>query len=163
MDQVGDVMPVLMSPSSRHETDVQGSVARQRITRPRATILSTMYQPTSRLQAGREGAPRSPARGSSGGLRLAVFVAVAMIAGCKSNKRILNPTVERNPVVFESPQGADAFEQALDERYDAGEADIKQLRARLSRNAFFNQQIKVADRDNDGIITDVEAGRYAKK
>lgn len=92
-----------------------------------------------------------------------ILLSVAVLGlGCSSKKKILNPTVDRNPVVFESAQAAELFEDELDDRYDSGEADIAQMQARLSRNAFFNQQIKVADRDNDGIITDVEAWRYAK-
>lgn len=88
--------------------------------------------------------------------------AALALSGCGSNKTILNPTVERTPIVFESPEAAEVFEDELDDRYDSGEADIAQLRGRLSRNAFFNQQIKVADRDNDGIITDAEAQAYAE-
>lgn len=92
-----------------------------------------------------------------------LVLGVAVLStGCSSNRRILNPTVERQPIVFESPQAADAFEEALDDRYDDGEADIAQLRGRLSKNAFFNQQIKVADSNGDGVITDEEAWRYAK-
>lgn len=91
----------------------------------------------------------------------ASLLAVALV-GCASNKTILNPTVERTPIVFESESAREAFEDELDDRYDSGEADIAQLRGRLSRNAFFNQQIKVADRDNDGIITDAEAQAYGE-
>ncbi len=95
--------------------------------------------------------------------RIGLVLGVAVIVtGCSSNRRILNPTVDRTPIVFESDQGANAFEEALDERYDDGEADIAQLRGRLSRNAFFNQEIRVADSNGDGVITDLEAWRYAK-
>ena len=62
--------------------------------------------------------------------------------------------------MFESEAASEAFEEELDDRYDGGEADIGPVR--LSRNAFFNQQIEVADRDNDGIITEREAERYAR-
>ncbi len=92
-----------------------------------------------------------------------LLLGVAVLGtGCSSKKKILNPTVERNPIVFESPQAAETFEDELDDRYDAGEADVAQLRGRLSLNAFFNQQVKRADHDRDGIITDVEAWRYAE-
>jgi hypothetical protein len=82
-------------------------------------------------------------------------------AGCADNKKILSPNIERTPVVFESPAAAEAFEDELEDRYDGGEADVQQ-NSRYSLNAFFNQQIRKADRDNDGIITEVEAQRYAK-
>jgi hypothetical protein len=85
-----------------------------------------------------------------------------LVGGCGTEPRILNPTVERNPIVFESPLAAEVFEEELDDRYDSGEADIEPLRGRLSRNAFFNQEVKKADTDNDGILTDVEVTRYAK-
>jgi hypothetical protein len=91
-----------------------------------------------------------------------LFSAMAAL-GCKDKLRILNPRVTRNPVVFETPQGAGAFEDALDERYDRGDADVKQVRGRLSKNAFFNQQIERADENGDGIISDKEALRYVER
>ncbi len=84
------------------------------------------------------------------------------LLGCSGNVRIVNPTVERRPVVFESSAAESAFEEELQDRYDDGEADVKQPAGRLSLNAFFNDQVKVADRDNDGIITDSEAQRYGE-
>ena len=95
--------------------------------------------------------------------RTAVILALLALAGCKAKVRILNPNVPRNPVVFESPEGADAFDSALDERYDRGDADIKPVRGRLSKNAFFNQQIEKVDENGDGIISDLEASGYLKR
>ena len=64
-----------------------------------------------------------------------MLLALLALAGCKQKVRILNPNVPRNPIVFESPEGADAFDTALDERYDRGDADIKPVKGRLSKNA----------------------------
>jgi hypothetical protein len=92
-----------------------------------------------------------------------MLLALLALAGCKQKVRILNPNVPRNPIVFESPEGADAFDTALDERYDRGDADIKPVKGRLSKNAFFNQQIEKVDENGDGIISDLEASRYLKR
>lgn len=93
---------------------------------------------------------------------MSVVSVVSVVAGCRSNLRILNPGVERAPIVFESPAAAETFERELEDRYDDGDADVPALGGRLSLAAFFNQEIKVADRDNDGIITEAEAERYAE-
>ena len=92
-----------------------------------------------------------------------MLLALLALASCKEKVRILNPNVPRNPVVFESPEGADAFDNALDERYDRGDADVKPVKGRLSKNAFFNQQIEKVDENGDGIISDLEASRYLKR
>ena len=82
--------------------------------------------------------------------------------GCAKEQRILNPDVDRDPVVFESDEGMSAFEEELESRYEDGQADIAQLQGRLSLNAFFNQQVQRADRNGDGIISDSEAQRYSQ-
>jgi hypothetical protein len=94
---------------------------------------------------------------------LVLLAALAATAGCKDKMGTLNPSVPRNPIVFESPQGEDAFEASLDERYDRGDADVKLLRARLSKNAFFNQQIEKADENGDGILSDTEVVSYQRR
>ena len=107
--------------------------------------------------------PFAPLAARAASVAACTFLVICAAApGCASNYRILNPSVERTPMVFESPQAASVFEDELDERYDSGDADIPQRQGRLSRNAFFNQQIQVADSNNDGVITDIEAWRYAK-
>jgi hypothetical protein len=92
-------------------------------------------------------------------LTLALAVSTAAL-GCGSNLLVLNPRVARSPAVYESDQAAHAFKQAVDERYENGEAIIGKT-AQLSENAFFNQQLQVADGNIDGIISDGEAHRYA--
>ena len=94
---------------------------------------------------------------------LALVALGVALGGCKAKVRILNPNVPRNPVVFESPEGADAFDDALEERYDRGDADIKPVKGRLSKNAFFNQQIEKVDENGDGIISDLEASGYLQR
>lgn len=85
------------------------------------------------------------------------------LGGCSSDtKRVLNPQVEKNPVVYESPEAAKTFDNAVRDRYDHGGGVIRTLRAQLSRNAYFNRQVVVADTDLDGIISDREAYRYAE-
>jgi hypothetical protein len=89
-----------------------------------------------------------------------LIAAVVALSACGGAKRILNPTVQRSPVVFESDQAMSAFEAALAARYDGGAADLPP--GRLSQNAFFNREIIHADTDGDGIISDAEAMRYAE-
>lgn len=93
---------------------------------------------------------------------LLLFAGVALM-GCSHQARVLNPKVARAPVVFESPNAADTFEDALEERYDDGAARVASKSGVLSQNAFFNREITVADRDGDGIISDREALRYADR
>ena len=88
-----------------------------------------------------------------------VIAAAAALVACGGPTRILNPTVQRSPVVFESDQAMSAFESALAARYAGGAADLPP--GRLSQNAFFNREIAEADVDGDGIISDAEALRYA--
>jgi outer membrane murein-binding lipoprotein Lpp len=97
--------------------------------------------------------------------RLALFallLAPTFVAGCAERQaRVLNPKVGRAPVVFESNVAASTFEEALEDRYDDGAAKIATLHAQLSQNAFFNREVTAADLDSDGIISDLEAHRYA--
>ena len=92
---------------------------------------------------------------------LLILLAGAALAGCSHEAVVLNPKVARAPVVFESPQAADTFDEAHEDRYDDGAARVATLRGVLSENAFFNREVAIADRDGDGIISDHEALRYA--
>jgi hypothetical protein len=85
-------------------------------------------------------------------------------AGCAEAPTgpVLNPTVSRSPVVFESARGQSTFEKAVTERYRDGGGYIQSMHARLSKNAFFNQNVQLADTDGDGIISDREAQEYAE-
>jgi hypothetical protein len=95
---------------------------------------------------------------------LIAIVLPALLIGCAGTpRRVLNPRVNKSPVVFESPRAAEAFERSVDKRYDKGEAVIKKQSATLSRNAFFNREVLEADTDLDGIISEREAYRYAEK
>jgi hypothetical protein len=80
------------------------------------------------------------------------------LAGCAKHERVLNPKVSTTPVVFESDQAQSAFGDAVRDRYDAGGAERPP--GKLSKNAYYNQEIAEADRDGDGIISDSEAYRY---
>lgn len=86
---------------------------------------------------------------------------VLALAACGEPTRILNPSVHRMPVVFESDRAMSRFEDALRDRYEDGAADLPP--GRLSRNAFFNREIEHVDGDGDGIISDAEVELYASK
>jgi hypothetical protein len=87
-------------------------------------------------------------------------LAAALLIGCGGSSRIVHPKVSRTPVVFESTEAASAFTDEVSERYERGDAQFEKAGWRLSQNAFFNEQVGVADANRDGIITDVEAIRY---
>ncbi|MCA9618380.1 MAG: hypothetical protein KC731_05145 [Myxococcales bacterium] len=93
---------------------------------------------------------------------LAIVVALVALAGCSKQSRVLNPKVQETPMLFESAQASETFRDALQDRYESGEADVTALRGRLSRNAFFNREVMLADMDGDGIISDREAVHYAQ-
>lgn len=92
---------------------------------------------------------------------LLLLLASLALMGCSHEALVLNPKVARAPIVFVSPQAADTFDDALEDRYDDGAARVATLRGVLSQNAFFNREVAVADQDGDGIISDHEALRYA--
>jgi len=88
-------------------------------------------------------------------------LAAVLLGGCADNLRIVDPTVSRTPIVFESDVAASTFKEEVVDRYDSGDARIDRGGWKMSENAFFNLQIGVADGDSDGIITDLEATQYA--
>ena len=92
---------------------------------------------------------------------LVLLLLLAACGGPEVQGPVLNPTVTRSPVVFESSMAESTFVKSMDERYKEGEGYVQSMHARLSKNAFYNQHVQIADRDGDGIITDREASEYA--
>ncbi len=91
-----------------------------------------------------------------------VLLLLLAACGAEAQVPVLNPTVERSPVVFESSRAESVFVKSLDQRYEDGEGYVQSMHARLSKNAFYNQHVQIADQDGDGIITDAEAAEYAE-
>jgi len=97
-------------------------------------------------------------------LALVAAALASMACACAPAKvRIVNPGVDRTPVVFESRGASHTFEQALKIHYDDGAAQLGSPQVQWSRNAFFNQQVSLADSNADGIISDFEAVSYAQE
>jgi hypothetical protein len=83
---------------------------------------------------------------------LALAIApVTLLVACAAPHKVPE-TVERTPVVFESDDAEQLFDEAASDRYDH----------HGSRNAHYNHELNRADRDGDGIITDDEAQHYAQ-
>lgn len=111
-------------------------------------------------------------------LPLALFVATlpAVAGGClimSSNEKIVGVDDPRVPVDFESDDGFVTFHQAV-RRHDTesarrlGESDIaipfilaSSTERQLSDNAYFNRQVKSADVNDDGVLSDLEVRAYA--
>ncbi|HHH30594.1 MAG TPA: hypothetical protein ENK57_19940 [Polyangiaceae bacterium] len=95
---------------------------------------------------------------------LALSITFALVCGCAEDRGlILNPNVPRNPVVYESPWGAETFEDAIRSRWNDGEGVLPGKKGMLSLNAFFNRELELADVDGDGILNDREVASYAKR
>lgn len=91
-------------------------------------------------------------------------ISSAVLAGCAEDRGlILNPNVPRNPVVYESPWGAETFEDAIRSRWNDGEGVLPNNQGMLSLNAFFNRELELADVDGDGILNDREVASYADR
>jgi hypothetical protein len=91
-----------------------------------------------------------------------------------SRVAVLEPNAQRVQVRFESANAQAAFESAMAERYAHGDAVKRSSasstvpllwgsedKAVLSENAFYNEQIGMADLDRDGAVSEVEADAYA--
>ena len=91
-----------------------------------------------------------------------------------SRVAVLEPDAQRVQARFESPNAQAAFDLALAERHARGDAVKRSSasstvpllwgsedRAVLSENAFYNEQIGVADLDRDGMVSEAEAASYA--
>lgn len=94
----------------------------------------------------------------------AFSVSFALICGCAQDRGlILNPKVPRNPVVYESPWGAETFEDEVRSRWNDGEGVLPGNKGMLSLNAFFNRELELADLDGDGILNDREVAGYTER
>jgi hypothetical protein len=91
-----------------------------------------------------------------------------------SRVAVLQPDARRVQARFESPHAEAEFERAMAERYARGDAVKRSSasstvpllwgsedKAVLSENAFYNEQIALADLDRDGMVSDAEADAYA--
>ncbi len=94
-----------------------------------------------------------------------VLIAIcSSLLGCAQDRGlILNPKVPRNPVVYESPWGAETFEDEIQSRWNDGEGVLPDNKGMLSLNAFFNRELELADVDGDGILNDQEVAGYAER
>lgn len=77
---------------------------------------------------------------------------------------------QRRPVRFENERAGTLFTEELERRSDVvGEVAIGmpfvtfyERTRRLSDAAFFNEQVRICDTDQDGIITEIEANVYSR-
>ena len=96
--------------------------------------------------------------------------------GClinSSNTKVIEPDAPRTSVQFQSETAMAKFQKAAENRYRAGGGErgsgsfaipfvIAASETRvLSENAFYNTQVRKADVDGDGTISDAEARVYA--
>jgi len=93
----------------------------------------------------------------------------------QSHVTVLEPEAHRVAVQFESDQAQTTFAQQVGARYEGGDAVKHQSSGGipliynqeeisvLSRNAYFNEQVTVADEDRDGQISNGEARAYGQR
>ena len=113
------------------------------------------------------------------GLLVAPLAACAMAGGgclfTSASEKVIEPDAPRKSVQFESETAMAAFQKEADNRYLAGGGErgsgafcipfvvaIAETRV-LSENAFYNMQVRKADANGDGTISDAEARVYARK
>ena len=111
------------------------------------------------------------------GLRVAPLAICALAGGgClinSSTEKVLEPDAPRTAIQFESEKAMAAFQKEAQHRYRSGGGDrgsgaiaipfvmaVSERRV-LSENAFYNTQVKKADVNGDGTISDAEARVYA--
>jgi hypothetical protein len=110
-------------------------------------------------------------------LRVAPLAICAVAAGgClinSSSEKVLEPDAPRTTVQFESEKAMAAFQKEVQGRYRSGGGErgsgafaipfviaVAEKRV-LSENAFYNTQVRNADVNGDGTISDAEARVYA--
>jgi hypothetical protein len=93
----------------------------------------------------------------------------------QSHVTVLQPDAGRMAVRFESPKGETGFIKQVAVRYDGGDAvklqssgGIPLLYGQeelsvLSKNAYYNEQVGLADQDRDGLISNHEAQSYGQR
>ena len=93
----------------------------------------------------------------------------------QSHVTVLEPEARRVAVRFESDQAATSFAEQVGLRYDGGDAVKRQSSGGipllygqedisvLSKNAYFNEQVALADEDRNGLISDGEAHDYGRR
>ncbi len=93
----------------------------------------------------------------------------------QSHITVLEPEARPVAVRFESEQVETSFAQQVGARYEGGDAVKRQSSGGipllfnqeeisvLSRNAYFNEQVALADEDRDGLISDAEARAYGQR
>jgi hypothetical protein len=111
------------------------------------------------------------------GLLVAPLAAFAVAGGgCLINsasEEVIEPDAPRTSVQFESEKGMGAFQKEAENRYRSGGGErgsgafaipfviaVSEKRV-LSENAFYNTQVRKADVNGDGAISDAEARVYA--
>ena len=111
------------------------------------------------------------------GLLVVPLVGCAMAAGgCLINsasEKVIEPDAPRTTVNFESEKAMASFQKAVNNRYRSGGGErgsgafaipfviaVAEKRV-LSENAFYNTQVRNADVNGDGTISDAEARVYA--
>ena len=112
---------------------------------------------------------------------ITAFTGAAVVAcggaGClinSSNEKVVEPDAKRIAVDFESEQSLETFQKAANARYASGGGVVGKSglaipfviaaseRRVLSENAFYNAQVRKADTNGDGVVSNVEARVYAQ-
>ena len=103
-----------------------------------------------------------------------VVVVAAVSGGClinSSREKVLEPDAPRTTVNFESEEALASFQKEVATRYPEGSEQnssffgvpfvvgISTTKV-LSENAFYNAQVRKADADGDGTISNAEARAY---
>ena len=106
---------------------------------------------------------------------LLALLSCLLLGGClvtTSGTRVIRKDEQRQSVAFESDQGLLDFNTALRQRDSAGARHrgrssfnipfIISANSRhvLGRSAYFNDQVRIADVDADGVLSDAEVFAY---
>jgi len=112
-------------------------------------------------------------------IQLVSLVTILQFAsGCLISTRdtdVLEPEATRDAVHFESDEGMQSFQQSVLARHESGDA-IQETSGSsfpllwstrtttvLSENAFYNDEARDADLDDDHLISDAEVRAYAAR
>ena len=103
-----------------------------------------------------------------------VVLVLGFLPGCLFNSKsdtIVEPDAPRQAVTFESDAGMHRFHDAVQRRYHSEKVESSsefaipflldvESRRITSENAYWNAQVKKADIDQNGIISDAESHTY---